>query len=80
MVSVERLEENVLATCGRSLDDTTVAIHHLDAFELVRFLEGRELGEVDDALGCILDRAEVDLPAGQVRMAGVDLALPPFKT
>src|SRR5437764_555846 len=79
VVAVERLEEDVLAAAGRGLDDAAASVDHPDSFDLVRLLEGRELGKVDDAFGRVLDRAEVDLATRQVRVAGVDLALAAFE-
>src|SRR5262249_13043489 len=80
VVSVKRLDQHLLVAGRGCLDDPAVAVDHPHAVDLVGLLESRELGEVDDALGGVLDRAEVDLAARQVGVPVVDLALAALET
>src|SRR5262245_25433826 len=77
LVAVEPLDEKVLLRVGRGVDHPTGLEAQPDAPDLPPSVGRGKLDEGDLPLGRVLDGRVVELPAGHVRAARIDLALPP---
>ena len=68
------VEQEVLVRARARLDDAAALEAEHDVLDRAARVAGRILGEGDDALGRVLDRAVEDLAAGHVRADRVDAA------
>src|SRR6185437_5949561 len=75
VVEVEHLDEEVLVRLGRGLDDLALLELQANALDLAAPVDRGELRECDRAGGRVLERRVEELPARNIRAAGVDEAL-----